>query len=124
MAKKDNKIIGDGGEKLAEAYLVSHGYRILGKNYKTALGEIDIIATDETTLIFVEVKTRRSLEYGYPSQAVTYIKQKKISQVAAQYIKRFKLFDVPVRFDIIEVYLSSSEINHIEGAFDSYLRYS
>lgn len=123
MSKKDNKIIGDSGEKLAEAYLISKGYRILAKNYKTSLGEIDLVATDETSLVFVEVKTRRGLGYGYPSEAVTFIKQKKISQVAAQYIKHFRLYDVPVRFDVIEVYISDGEINHIENAFDSYLKY-
>lgn len=123
MSKKDNKIIGDSGEKLAQAYLISKGYRILNTNYKTDLGEIDLVVTNETDLIFVEVKTRSGLDYGYPAEAVTFAKQKKISQVAAQYIKRFRLYDVPVRFDVIEVFIRDGEINHIEDAFDSYLKY-
>lgn len=123
MSKKDNKIIGDSGEKLAQAYLVSKGYRVLNTNYKTDLGEIDLVVTNETDLIFVEVKTRSGLDYGYPAEAVTFAKQKKISQVAAQYIKRFRLYDVPVRFDVIEVFIRDGEINHIEDAFDSYLKY-
>ncbi len=121
--KAFNKSKGADGEKLAEAYLVSHGYRILAKNYKTDVGEIDIIATDENNLIFAEVKTRFNTDYGRAAEAVNYAKQKKISLVASQYINKFGLFDVPVRFDVIEIYLQDFEINHIENAFDSFLRY-
>lgn len=123
MSKRDNKIIGDGGERLAEAYFISKGYRILNKNYRTDIGEIDLIVTNETDLVFAEIKTRSGLGYGYPAEAVTFSKRKKISQVAAQYIKRFRLYDVPVRFDVVEVFIQSGEINHIEDAFDSYLKY-
>ena len=124
MSKKNNKVLGDGGERLAKAYFVSKGYRILNANYKTDIGVIDLVVTNETDLIFVEVKTRSGLGYGYPAEAVTFAKQKRISQVASQYIKRFGLYDVPVRFDVVEVFAQSGEINHIEDAFNSYLKYS
>lgn len=114
---------GDRGEKLALAYLKVNGYRVLNTNFKTNLGEIDIVVTDETTLVFAEVKARFNDDYGYPSEAVTYHKRGKINQVASQYIKKFRLYDVPVRFDVLEVYLDGNRVNHIINAFDSYLRY-
>lgn len=118
-----NKSKGLVGENLAASYLKARGYRILNRNYKTNVGEIDLIVTDETTLIFVEVKARFNTDYGYPSEAVTYHKRNKINQVASQYIKRFGLYGVQVRFDVLEVYLDTRTVNHIENAFDSYLRY-
>ena len=114
---------GKKGEDIAVKYLETHGYRILDRNYTTEIGEVDIFATDEHTLISVEVKSRLSLEYGTPAEAVGYEKIKKISQVTAQYIKRFRLFGVQVRYDIIEVYLENNTVNHIINAFDSYLNY-
>ncbi len=111
------------GEDLAVKYLETHGYRILDRNYTTDIGEVDIFATDEKTLVAVEVKSRLSLEYGTPAEAVGHEKVKKISQVTAQYIKQFRLFGVPVRFDVVEVYLSDRTVNHIQNAFDGYLNY-
>lgn len=114
---------GVGGEDLAVKYLETHGYRVLDRNYTTDIGEVDIFATDEKTLVAVEVKSRLSLEYGTPAEAVGHDKVKKISQVTSQYIKQFRLFGVPVRFDVIEVYLSDRTVNHIENAFYGYLNY-
>ncbi|MCX4312334.1 MAG: YraN family protein [Clostridia bacterium] len=111
------------GEDLAVKYLETHGYRILDRNYTTDIGEVDIFATDEKTLVAVEVKSRLSLEYGTPAEAVGHEKVKKISQVTAQYIKQFRLFGVPVRFDVVEVYLSDRTVNHIQNAFYGYLNY-
>ena len=114
---------GSGGEDLAVIYLETHGYRVLDRNYTTSVGEVDIFVTDEKTLIAVEVKSRLSLEYGTPAEAVGHEKIKKISQVTSQYIKQFRLFGVPVRFDVVEVYLQDRTLNHIVNAFDSYLNY-
>jgi putative endonuclease len=112
---------GKTGEDLAVRYLETHGYRVLDRNFTTDVGEVDIFVTDEKTLIAVEVKSRLSLEYGTPAEAVGHEKIKKISQVTAQYIKKFRLFDVPVRFDVVEVYLGDKTVNHIINAFSSYL---
>ncbi len=112
---------GKKGEDIAAKYLETHGYRILDRNYTTDIGEVDLFVTDEHTLISVEVKSRLSLEYGTPAEAVGHEKVKKISQVTAQYIKRFRLFGVPIRFDIVEVYLADNTVNHIKNAFYSYL---
>ena len=119
----DNIRKGKKGEDIACDYLKRNGYRIMNRNFKTDIGEIDIVATDEKTVIFVEVKSRTSDGFGVPSEAVNYFKRNKINQVASQYIKKFMLFGVDVRFDVIEVYLSDKRVNHIESAFDSYLRY-
>ena len=111
------------GEDLAVKYLETHGYRVLDRNYTTQIGEADIFVTDEKTLIAVEVKSRLSLEYGTPAEAVGHEKIKKISQVTSQYIKQFRLFGVPVRFDVVEVYLNDRTVNHIVNAFDCFLNY-
>ncbi len=111
------------GEDLAARYLETHGYRVLDRNYTTDIGEVDLFVTDEKTLIAVEVKSRLSLEYGTPAEAVGHEKVKKISQVTSQYIKQYRLFGVQVRFDVVEVYLQDKTVNHIVNAFDSYLNY-
>ena len=96
---------------------------MLDRNYTTDIGEVDIFITDERTLIAVEVKSRLSLQYGTPAEAVGHDKIKKISQVTSQYIKQFRLFGIPVRFDVVEVYLQDNTVNHITNAFDCYLNY-
>ncbi len=121
--KKRINARGSSGENLAVKYLETHGYRVLDRNYTTDIGEVDIFVTDEKTLVAVEVKSRLSLEYGTPAEAVGYEKIKKISQVTSQYIKQFRLFGVPVRFDVVEVYLQDNTVNHIVNAFDSFIRY-
>lgn len=123
MSKHDNKLRGNAGERIAEAYLKKQGYRIISRNFTTDSGEIDLIVTDDETLVFVEVKARQSDEFGFPSEAVDLQKQRKISMVASQYIKKNMLFGAPVRFDVVEVYLGTGETNHIINAFESYLRY-
>lgn len=121
--KKRINARGSSGEDIAVKYLQTHGYRILDRNFTTSVGEVDIFATDESMLIAVEVKSRLSLEYGTPAEAVNHEKIKKISQVTSQYIKKFGLFGTPVRFDVVEVYLADNTVNHIKNAFESYLRY-
>lgn len=123
MSKHENKTSGSRGEKLAEKYLRDNGYRILARNFTTDIGEIDLIATDDEFLILVEVKARMSDAYGEPADAVDVRKQRKLSMVASQYIKKSMLFGAPARFDVIEVRLDTGKISHIENAFDSYLRY-
>lgn len=117
------KMRGDAGETIAAEYLKGIGYEIIDRNYRTELGEIDIIAAGEGYLIFVEVKTRLNENYGYGADAVNFRKRRKINEVASQYIKKFRLYNQAVRFDIIEVYTEDKRVEHIKNAFDSYLRY-
>lgn len=105
------------GEKIATNYLCSKGAYILQNNYKLNFGEIDIIAKLNEEIVFVEVKSRSNINYGYPSEAVNYKKKKRIKNVAKYYMVKNKLEQVSVRFDVIEVYLGSKKIRHIENAF-------
>lgn len=84
-------------------------------NYKTHVGEIDVIGLDADTVVFVEVKTRLNDEFGAPSEAVTAKKREKYYKVATEYLMRNKLYDKPCRFDVIEI--ENGEINHISDAF-------
>jgi len=95
--------LGQKGEELACNFLVNKGYRIIIRNFKTSIGEIDIIASDKETLVFIEVKTRKSLQYGRPFESVTRAKKRKIANVAKLYLK--KLGEVPAcRFDIVSIF--------------------
>ena len=119
--KNITKIItGEKGETIAAAYLKKNGYRILETNFRCSLGEIDIIARDKEDLVFVEVKTRKSLDLGYPEQAVGIKKQKKISQLALFYLQKKNLINAKARFDVVAVTMSetSNEVKLIKNAFD------
>lgn len=105
------------GEEIALKYIVSKGGKIIEKNYKTKIGEIDLIAKLNGEIVFVEVKSRSNINYGYPSEAVNYKKRKKITTVAKFYILDNSLQNISIRFDVIEVYLSDRKINHIVNAF-------
>lgn len=105
------------GEEIASRYIQSKGGIIIEQNYRTKIGEIDLIAKINGELVFVEVKSRSSINYGYPSEAVNYKKQRKITNVAKYYILDNSLENVSVRFDVIEIYLKNKKINHIVNAF-------
>ena len=109
------KLLGRNGEKLAEKYLKKQKYKILEKNYKTHLGEIDIIALDGNTVVFVEVKTRTDESFGRPADAVTKIKRNKYFKVATEYLLKKSWLEKECRFDVIEIL--NGEINHIKSAF-------
>ncbi|MCL2061447.1 MAG: YraN family protein [Firmicutes bacterium] len=120
----NNLYKGRKGEDIAAEFFISKQYRILCRNYKTAVGELDLVAQDKDTLVFIEVKSRMSDKYGAPGEALTSFKRRKISQVAAQYIKRKKAAPAAVRFDVLEIFLSEGRVNHIEDAFESCVRFS
>lgn len=105
------------GELLASDYLKSIGACIIENNYKIKSGEIDIIAKLNEEILFVEVKSRNNVNFGYPAEAVNYKKKLKIINVAKYYILKNNLDKMKIRFDVIEVYLKNNKINHIENAF-------
>ena len=105
------------GEEIALKYITSKGGKIIEKNYRTKIGEVDLIAKLNGEIVFVEVKSRSNINYGYPSEAVNYKKRKKITTVAKFYILDNSLQDTSIRFDVIEVYLNDRKINHIVNAF-------
>lgn len=115
---KDNIQKGRIGERLAQEYLRKGQYKILESNFRNRIGEIDIIASKKGKLIFIEVKSRKSLIYGLPYEAVNYRKQRKIINTSMSYIQYKGLRDRQIRYDIIEVYLTNPpKINHIKNAF-------
>lgn len=118
-----NRLFGDRGERLAVRHLKKSGLRIVTRNYQNRFGEIDIIAIDGQTIVFVEVKTRKSNAAGNPLEAVDEIKQAKIIQVAQAYLKQRRLFEYSVRFDVIGIVWnedgkeSRPELTHVRHAF-------
>ncbi len=113
--------IGSIGEQLAVDYLKNKGYYILDRNYRTKLGELDIVAKKNNLIVFIEVKTRTSDKFGVPSEAVNYKKQKTIQKLSQQYILNKNLYDDCwlYRFDVIEVRIKDKKykVEHIENGF-------
>ena len=112
--------LGKMGEDIAIAQLRALKYRIIERNYKCALGEIDIIAREKDTLVFVEVKTRRTRDFEGPAAAVNQRKQRQLSRVALTYLNQKKLAEIPARFDVVAVELIPPvpRIEVIRNAFD------
>jgi len=117
----DNINIGKYGEDLACKYLETKGYKIKERNFRTFLGEIDIISKYKGDIIFVEVKTRRSDKFGYPEEAINYNKQRKIIKNALCYLAKYNLWENNFCFDVILVSISNHKeikrIRHIRNAF-------
>jgi putative endonuclease len=112
--------IGKRGEGLAVACLEKAGYRIIERNYRCLLGEIDIVAEEGDCLVFIEVKSRRSGAYGVPQLAVGYRKQRKISMVALKYIQEKQMHGRNARFDVVAVTIlaSGTSTELIKNAFE------
>jgi len=109
------------GERAAAEFLISRGYRIVARNYRTRLGEIDLIAEDGCTLVFVEVKARLSDRFGGPAAAITRAKQARIARLAQQYLAARRLDGRPCRFDVVLIQGDDPKTRRIEvltGAFD------
>ena len=113
---RNNRETGSRFEEMAAGYLRDMGYVILERNYRTRLGEIDIIARDGKALVFIEVKYRMNLEKGDPAEAVHGQKQRRIRNAARMYLYRHQLGEeVPCRFDVVAIL--DSEIRLIRDAF-------
>ena len=111
--------LGKKGELLAADYLKTCGYRILERNWVYGRAEIDLIALHEGKLIFIEVKTRRSVLHGEPEDFVNWKKEKQMEFASAVYIER-KNHQGEIRFDIVAIVFENEQlykINHIEDAF-------
>jgi putative endonuclease len=112
--------LGQSGEEAALEYLRRKKYEILRRGFRFHRGEIDIIARDKETLVFIEVKTRQKWEHGLPEESVTPAKQRQIRRIAEAYLALNSLSDVPCRFDIVSLYFHETEgylIHHIADAF-------
>ncbi|MCA8992306.1 MAG: YraN family protein [Planctomycetaceae bacterium] len=114
------KLFGDRGENLAAKFLRNKGYKILARQSRNFVGEIDIIASHGERIVFVEVKTRTSNRAGHPAEAVTTQKQKQIGRAALVWLKRNNLLDRGCRYDVIAITWQDRQdplIEHFESAF-------
>ena len=113
------KILGRAGEDLAAKHLAGRGYAILERNYSAPYGEIDLIALDGGTVVFVEVKTRTTDAYGAPEVAVDRRKQERMVKAALGYLKLKKLHQMPCRFDVVAISgVAGDSIELIQNAFE------
>ena len=115
------KVFGQAGESAAEEYLRRKGYRIVERNLRSPAGELDLVAEDGRVLVFVEVKARRTDAFGGAIQAVDQRKQKKLIQLATQYLARHHVKDRLCRFDVVLLQgtdAAGPHIEHIQNAFE------
>ena len=113
------KLLGRTGEDRAADHLAGRGFRILERNYSAPYGEIDLIALDGDTVVFVEVKTRTTDAYGAPELAVDRRKQERMVKAALGYLKRRNLHQMPCRFDVVAISgMDGGTVQHIRHAFE------
>ena len=121
MSDDARQILGKLGEDLACAELERLGYAILDRRYRTKYGEIDIVAREAGTTVFVEVKTRVGEQVGGGAEALTAWKQRRITQMAVDYLARHRLHDQPCRFDVVTIEMEGGQprIQVYAHAFDA-----
>jgi len=114
---------GQEAEHLAEGFLRLRGYKIVDRNFRTPMGEIDLVGLDGRTVVFVEVRSRSSTEFGLPSETVTRRKQSRIARAAGVYAAQRRLGNAETRFDVVAVkwreQAGEPEIELTKGAFES-----
>jgi putative endonuclease len=115
------QLLGDRGERAAARFLRRRGFTIVERNYRCRFGEIDLIAIERDTVVFIEVKTRTRRDYGEPIEAVDWHKQRQIIRVATHYIRRHRLEDRQVRFDVVGIRPNGLrwEVELIRNAFEA-----
>ena len=117
------KTLGRRGEDAAARFLKRLGYKILDRGRRLAAGELDLVALDGRTIVFVEVKTRTSADAGHPAEAVDEVKQRKLTRLAVTFLKRHGLLEFPARFDVVAITWPDKGgrpvIEHFKNAFDA-----
>jgi len=115
--------LGRRGENAAARYLKRLGYLIVARSQKAAIGEIDLVAVDRRTVVFVEVKTRTTQDAGHPADAVDDAKQRRLTRLALSYLQRHDLLECRSRFDVVAVTWGDDgqrpAIEHFQDAFES-----
>ena len=121
MSDDPRHLLGKMGENLACSELRRRGYAILATGYRTRFGEIDIVAQHEGFTVFIEVKTRTADDFGGAIEAVTPQKQRRIAQMAVDFVARQQLYDTPCRFDVVTVDIGDGppQVEVYPHAFDS-----
>jgi putative endonuclease len=114
--------LGRKGEEVAVDFLRKQGYRIIKRNYRCRAGEIDIVAKEGSSLVFVEVKSRRSTHFGLPEEAVSYEKRRRLTRVTLGYFAHHRIKEAKCRFDVVSVVMNDhgvKEIRLIKNAFEA-----
>ena len=114
------QILGREGERIAESYLRKKGYRVVERNYRSPVGELDLILLDRRVVVFVEVKTRSDDRFGAPLESVGPRKQKKMIKTALFFLARHRLYHRDARFDVVGISYQGGEpmVEHIQNAFE------
>jgi putative endonuclease len=116
------KQLGSYGESLAEAYMLEQGYEIVASNWRCPVGELDLVARQETTFVFVEVRTRRGTRLGTPEESITPVKQAKLIELAYTFLAENNYHDCDWRIDVIAIVLDKrgqvAQFNHIRSAVE------
>ena len=117
---RKNIFLGKNGEQIAKMFLRSRKYKIIEQNLRTPFGEIDLVCLDKKTIVFIEVKTRISKNFGPPMLAIINKKERTIIKNAMYYLKKFRLFDRDARIDVISINLDDNgeleRLEHIKSA--------
>ena len=118
--ENQKQILGKEGERIAENYLKKKGYRVVERNYRCPVGELDLIVLDRRVIVFVEVKTRSDDRFGVPLESVHRRKQQKMMKAALFFLSQHRLDHREARFDVIGISLRDREpvVEHIQNAFD------
>ena len=115
------KTLGRRGEDVAARFLRRLGYKILARSRRLDPGELDLVALDGRTIVFIEVKTRQSQQAGHPAEAVDDIKQRRLTRLAVTFLKRHGLLEYPARFDVVAITWPEGrgrpQIEHFRNAF-------
>ena len=113
--------LGKDGERIAENFLKQHGCKIVQRNYRCPVGELDLIVIDRGVIVFVEVKTRSGMGFGSPLEAVAFHKQRKLIQAAQYFLNDNKIFQRDLRFDVVGITWVNNkpEVLHVKNAFDA-----
>ena len=124
MTSRDpRQALGLRGEAEAEQFLRGLGYRIVGRRERVLRGDIDLVALDDRTVVFVEVRSRSDTTHGHPAETVGFQKQRRIAELATAYIRRHRLEDCQVRIDVVTVTFGAAGsrpvVEHFQNAFDS-----
>lgn len=123
MKKLFHLLLGDRGERVAARHLKSLGYRIVARQYRSRLGEIDLIALDGDTIVFVEVKTRSGTLHGHPFEAVDHRKQRQLTRAALGFLKKKRRLHQRARFDVVSIVWPQEgvrpQIQHFRNAFEA-----
>ncbi len=108
------KKLGNRGEKIAAKFLRKQDYQIIEKNYHSRLGEIDIVAKEDESIVFVEVKTRCSTDFGLPEEALSYDKRRRLSKLALGYLAHRRIKDTNCRFDVVSILMDTRKVKYIK----------